>query len=180
MKTKKLIAMVLTAAALSNSAIALAQENSIHVIAGKGRPVKVTIVDEKHYDETAQSYNSIVFDEETQPFVDENGRTQLPLRRIAEELDFKVDWEEAEKKITLSKEENVIVFRIGSKDYTVNGNALLMDTAPVIVNDFTFVPLRYLCEAVGYTIDYTDRNLVKEVESYTTGIDDMWDWSKAQ
>lgn len=180
MKTKKLIAMVLTAAALSNSAHALAEENSIHVIAGKGRPVKVTIADEKHYDATIDGYNSIVFDEETLPFVDENGRTQLPLRKIAEELDFKVDWEEAEKKITLTKEENVIVFRIGSEGYTVNGAESLMDTAPVIVNDFTFVPLRYLCEAVGYTVEYTDRNLVEEVETYTTGIEDMWDWSKVQ
>lgn len=178
MKLKKITAAALTSVLALSSAGVLAEENSIHVIAGKGLPVRVTIVDEKHYDEVSQGYDSIVFSDDTMPFIDENGRTQLPLRRIAEELDFTVDYSDAEKKITLSKKDYTVIFYINSKDFTVNGKSVSMDTAPVIVNDSTFVPLRYLSEAVGYTVDYTDRNKVAEVESYTTPIEDMWNFGK--
>lgn len=37
-----------------------------------------------------------------QPFVDENGRTLVPLRKISEELGFEVEWAAEEKKITMA------------------------------------------------------------------------------
>jgi len=37
------------------------------------------------------------------PFVDENNRTLLPARHVAEELGYSVDWNEATKEITITK-----------------------------------------------------------------------------
>lgn len=39
---------------------------------------------------------------EAKPFVDESGRTLVPLRKISEELEFEVKWDAATKKITMA------------------------------------------------------------------------------
>ncbi|MBO7668846.1 MAG: copper amine oxidase N-terminal domain-containing protein [Firmicutes bacterium] len=49
-----------------------------------------------------------------------------------------------------------IVIYINKKDYTVNGESRTMDTAAVINSDWrTMVPLRFVAEALGCTVDYT-------------------------
>lgn len=178
MDFRKYTAAALTAIMALSSSSAFAEDNTVHVIAGKGLPVKITIADEKHYDETSQGYDSLVFSDDTLPFVDENGRVQIPVRRIAEELDFTVDWNDGEKKITLSKSDYTVIFNVNSKDFTVNGTVISMDTAPVVINGRAFIPLRYLCEAAGYAVEYTDRNMVSEAAVYTTAIEDMWNFDK--
>ena len=40
------------------------------------------------------------------------------------------------------------------KQYRINGDYYKMDTASKIINDRTYVPLRYLAEALGYEVSY--------------------------
>lgn len=140
----------------------------INVIAGGDYPVRVSIIDENHYD--GSSYETLVFQKDSQPFIDENGRTQIPLRAVGEELGFNVGWDSATKKITLVKAERSIVFYLNSNIFNINGESVKMDTTPQLVNDRTFIPLRYIGEAVGYTVEYTDRTQMPTIESANAGI----------
>lgn len=182
---KKVISLILTGVMLGASASAFAEDfiidqKLISVIGGMDRPVKVTIADEKHYNAEEQSYDSIVFSEDNQPFIDDAGRTQLPMRKIADELGFAVDWNDAEKKITLTKDTQKVVFQIGNQDFYINDSKQTMDTSPAIVNDLTFIPLRYLGEAVGYTVEYTDRSQMFVADPITTPIEDMWKFDEVE
>lgn len=47
----------------------------------------------------------------------------------------------------------VSVFTIGSMTYYVDGKAVVMDVAPIIVNDRTLLPLRYVAMACGLSED---------------------------
>lgn len=50
-----------------------------------------------------------------------------------------------------------IKLKIGSKVYEVNGNAWVMDVAPFLQNDRTFVPVRFVSEALGYDVAWDEK-----------------------
>ncbi|MGB9848809.1 MAG: copper amine oxidase N-terminal domain-containing protein [Moorellaceae bacterium] len=91
---------------------------------------------------------------EWKPFVDANGRTQFPIRFIAESLGYQVDWSDKDQKVTLTKNGHTVVMTIGSKAYTVDGATKYMDTEPFLQADRTFVPLRFVAEGLGYEVGW--------------------------
>ncbi len=96
------------------------------------------------------------------PYIDEaSERTMIPLRALAEALGYEVGWEEAEERVTLGNGLLEAELKIGSPEATVRmdkqyqGNwekTINLDAFPVTVNDRTFVPVRFLSEALGYSV----------------------------
>lgn len=90
-----------------------------------------------------------------QPFIDENDRTQIPIRAVAEMLDCTVGWDSETKTVTVTRwNGDVVSFIIGSDIMTVNGEQLQMDTAAMLKGDRTYIPVRFVAEAVGYEVDW--------------------------
>ena len=90
---------------------------------------------------------------DAQPFVDENGRTQVPIRAVSEMLDCKVDWDDTSKKATITKENgDVVKVTLGSDVLTVNNKSSQMDTTAIIKDDRTFIPVRFVAEALGLEV----------------------------
>ncbi len=83
------------------------------------------------------------------PYIDKNNRTMVPYRAIAQALGAQVHWNEKERSVTLRKGDSVIVLTVGQKTVRVNGQAIAMDTAPVIQGNRTMVPVRYVSELLG-------------------------------
>lgn len=57
-----------------------------------------------------------------------------------------------------------IHMNIGKKTYTVDGEKRTMDTTPLIKNDRTMVPLRFLVEAFGGEVIWDDANRTAQVQ----------------
>ena len=89
-----------------------------------------------------------------QPFIDENGRTQTPARFIGEALGATVTWDGNEKKAIFSLAGTTLAIYIGKKEYDVNGVKKQMDTEALLLGGRTFVPARYVAEALGATVDW--------------------------
>ncbi len=85
------------------------------------------------------------------PYID-GGRTLVPLRFIGEALGAKVDYDNGV--ITVTAGEDVVVMNVGSADFTVNGEARVMETVPVLKNDRTLVPVRMISEALGMEVGW--------------------------
>jgi len=96
----------------------------------------------------------ITFD--ANPYIDANSRTMVPLRAIGEALGAQVDWQEATRQVTLRKDGRVVVLTIGQKSALVNGEVRTMDTIPVIKNDRTMLPLRYVGEYLGAEVEWDE------------------------
>lgn len=95
---------------------------------------------------------------DTFPFIDESNRTQAPVRAIGEALGCKVGYstENGGQVITLIKDDNTVTMEIGSPDINVNGTVTTMDTSAIIVNDRTYIPVRYIGESLGYKVSWVN------------------------
>lgn len=84
-------------------------------------------------------------------YIDSNSRTMVPLRTLAEAMQFTVNWNAADKSITIADgPKGTVVFYLDSPEYTIDGVAHKMDTAAVsIPPGRTHVPLRYVAESLG-------------------------------
>lgn len=94
------------------------------------------------------------------PALIRNDRTYIPLRAVAEAFGSKVDFNNDTQSISITQGNKVIVMKVGSKYFTVNGKSQTMDVAPYIVKDAarTMVPIRFIGEALGYKVTPTYRN----------------------
>lgn len=94
-----------------------------------------------------------------QPFVDENGRTMIPVRFVTEELGADVTWDGNTRTVQISKNGVKVEITIGISDLKVirNGRSeqVTMDTAAVLKDGRTYVPIRYVAEALGAYVDYS-------------------------
>lgn len=86
------------------------------------------------------------------PFIDENNRTQTPVRAIAEGMGLKVEYSEAVRTVMIKGGSTEIQLTIGSDNMLVNGETVKMDTEARIVNDRTYIPIRYVAEALGFEV----------------------------
>ncbi|MEK4386467.1 copper amine oxidase N-terminal domain-containing protein [Solibacillus sp. FSL W7-1464] len=89
----------------------------------------------------------------------ENGRVLIPMRDIFEELGATVDWNNSSKTITAKKDGKTIQLKIGSKKVSVNELSGLklnetIDVAPKIYHSKTMVPLRFVSESLGASVDW--------------------------
>jgi cobalamin biosynthesis protein CobT len=56
---------------------------------------------------------------DSKPYIDENGRTLVPLRAIADAMNLEVEWDDATKTASFSNDTVCTSFKIGEKSYDV-------------------------------------------------------------
>ncbi|MGO4889563.1 copper amine oxidase N-terminal domain-containing protein [Anaerobacillus sp. MEB173] len=81
-------------------------------------------------------------------------RTLVPLRSIFEELGATVVWDQTTRTVTAYKAGKTVRLTIDSRHTSVNGNHVIIDVPAQIKNDRTLVPLRFVSEAMGGSVDW--------------------------
>lgn len=89
-----------------------------------------------------------------QPPIERAGRVFVPLRGVFERLGASVVYDNGT--INATGNGHMISVRIGSTAALVDGENRTLDVAPFIVRERTLVPLRFISEALGATVDYDD------------------------
>ena len=84
--------------------------------------------------------------------INQNNRLLVPLRAIADKMQYQTHWDANTQKVTITGDSTKLEMIVGSKTYTVNGQVKTMDVVPVIHNNRTYVPLRFIGEAFGYYV----------------------------
>ena len=68
-----------------------------------------------------------------------------------------VEWDGANRTVTVNHGDDVIRLVIGSDVMYVNRSAVKMDTQAVIKDDRTYVPIRYIGEMTGCEVVYSEK-----------------------
>jgi len=87
------------------------------------------------------------------PFI-QNGRTLLPLRALIETLGGKVAWNGTTRTATVTLGSRTVAVTIGDPMGLAGGKKVPVDPAntkvvPLIINNRTFLPLRFIAENLG-------------------------------
>ena len=95
------------------------------------------------------------------PYI-KSGRTYLPVRYVGEALGATVSWNNStQTAIIVGANKTTLVLKIGSKVMTNNSSDVQMDVAPEITSSRTMLPIRWVAEALGATVDWNqDTKLV--------------------
>lgn len=97
-----------------------------------------------------------------------NSRTMVPIRIVSENMGYDVDWSEAtwnkgKQLVWISKGSTKVELEMNKSTALVNGipvaidkldNGTIIDTKPYIENGRTFVPIRFISQAMGAKVDW--------------------------
>ena len=95
-----------------------------------------------------------------------NNRTMIPCRSLFESLGSKVSYDKAKKEVTLKSDKNEIKLTIGKNVATVNGKEVKLDTPATIIENKTYLPVRFVAESLGYKVKYQKEDFFSTVDLY--------------
>ncbi len=119
------------------------------------------------------------------PFIDENKRTLVPLRAVAEAMGMEVSWDEDTETATFEKTTTFATYELYTEvDFVVGDTTVYvyharlfpsdwymdtsytvdMDTAPVLVGSRTYAPLRYLADSFDYAVSWDQRTFTASAD----------------
>jgi len=86
-----------------------------------------------------------------------NARTLVPIRALAEQLGAQVTWVEKENAVIIVKQQNTIRLVLESRIAHVNGSERTLDVAPVARTGRTMLPVRFVSEFLGHSVEWNDK-----------------------
>lgn len=109
--------------------------------------------------EITVTYNGKLISFDTEPQII-NDRTMVPFRAIFETLGGEVGFDEATREVSCKLDDKAISFKPGDYEAVIKNNAgeekVTLDAAPVIVDDRTLVPVRFVAESAGVKVNWDE------------------------
>src|SRR5580704_1750293 len=101
-----------------------------------------------------------------QPPIERGGRVFVPLRGVFERLGASVVYDNGT--INATGNGRNVQLKIGSTMATVNGETYTSDVAPFLVGARTLVPLRFISEALGASVNYDSGSQTVSISNGST------------
>lgn len=107
-----------------------------------------------------------------------NERTMVPMRFIFEKLGAVVSFDEETETVTAfhtneDEETTIVILQIGNSLAFTNSTQIELDAPPVLVDSRTLVPIRFVSESLGYSVDWEEDSKSVIITSKTEDADDV-------
>lgn len=104
------------------------------------------------------------------PVENVNNSIMVPLRMIAENLGYQVNWDQKSKTVTIEQQGKTIKLIVDQTAASVDDKTVVLTTAPLLRSDTTLVPIRFIGEQFGLKVTWD--NTAKVVNLITPEIPD--------
>lgn len=99
-----------------------------------------------------------------------DGVTMVSLRDIGDIFGAQVDWNGKTSTATVSTDTKTVAVTKDKKTATVNGKSQKLDATAAIVKDRIFVPLRFLSENLGATVNWNEATITANIKSSAAAV----------
>ncbi len=99
----------------------------------------------------------------------EYNTTLVPLRSIFQALGATVGWDASTQTVTATKAQTSVKLQIGSRTAYVNGQAVTLQVPGKIIQGNTMVPLRFVSEALGASVEWDGTTQTINIASQVMG-----------
>ncbi|MDD4689807.1 MAG: copper amine oxidase N-terminal domain-containing protein [Eubacteriales bacterium] len=136
---------------------------------GDYMPTDMTLEDIKNM--FGPSLNGIAPQDPIQIFIDDtfvnfpdtkpqiiDDRTLVPVRIVAEQLGATVGWDEAQQKVTITRDNLTIILTINNNTVYVNGAPQVLDVPAMVISGRTMVPFRFIFETFNMRVEWAEEN----------------------
>ncbi|MBO8163930.1 MAG: copper amine oxidase N-terminal domain-containing protein [Brevibacillus sp.] len=114
-----------------------------------------TAAEESNTEIRVQVDGKLIAFPDAKPYVDPaTNRTMVPVRFVSEALGAEVTWDPVKRKVRMVKDGSVAVLVVGQKRVDVDDLTFRMDANAVIHDGRTFVPLRFVAEALNQEVTW--------------------------
>lgn len=156
MKMKKIFALVLTLVMMCSTLGCFAAENDAVLISEIDAAVgEITLQIGNPMMTVSGKQQEIYPGENAVPVIIDN-RTLVPIRAIIEAMGGNVAWDNDKQEATLTYNDDVIKLTIGSTKAYLNDTEGLLDVAPVIIDNRTMLPIRYIAEGFNFRVKWIE------------------------
>ncbi|HVK07009.1 MAG TPA: copper amine oxidase N-terminal domain-containing protein [Armatimonadaceae bacterium] len=90
-------------------------------------------------------------------FAGSNVQLMVPIRFVTEALGAQVDWDSRARTARIRRGDYDLRLRVGSTAHTLNGRPVTSYSRPRVVSGRTMVPIRFISEQMGGTVDWDVR-----------------------
>lgn len=97
------------------------------------------------------------------PVENVNGSVMVPLRMIAENLGYKVTWNQQNKIVRIENSGTTIELVVDKTTASVNDQTVILANAPLLRGGTTIVPIRFISEQFGLKVDWDNTQKVVNI-----------------
>ncbi|UPK44306.1 N-acetylmuramoyl-L-alanine amidase family protein [Paenibacillus pabuli] len=89
-----------------------------------------------------------------------NKNVMIPIRVVAENLKFKVDWNQNSRNVKIQQNDKTISLTVDQKQAMVADKQVTLNTAPLILNNTMVVPIRFVSEQMGLNVKWNNKEKI--------------------
>lgn len=91
----------------------------------------------------------------------------IPIRVVAENLKFNVNWDQKTQNVNIQQGSNAISLTVGKEQAVVQNNTVALNISPQMIKNTVVVPIRFVSEEMGLKVGWNNKDKIVTLTSST-------------